>query len=83
MIRENYLLYTVITTVWLVILALWAIISVWIVPIHSPSPDKFISLLFAGLKILISLILVFLWLFGWYRSLGAILNLQLIHAENN
>ena len=62
--------YFLLAGVWLIILGLWAIIGVIIVPIEPPvNSSDFMIFVFASGKVFASLILVLIWLIGWYKAL--------------
>ena len=80
---ENNLLYFMLFMIWLIILALWAIIGVLIVPIEPPNDATIlIQIIYGGGKVAISGLLVLLWLFIWYRSLDFILKHEFFESEN-
>lgn len=82
MTKENNLLYFMLFMIWLIILALWAIIGVLIVPIEPPKDATvFILIIYGGGKVAISGLLVLLWLFIWYKSLDFILKHEFFESE--
>ncbi|MHA2099934.1 MAG: hypothetical protein ACW99A_14750 [Candidatus Kariarchaeaceae archaeon] len=73
----------VITSVWLILLALCALIGIIIVPIETSSNSYFVQLLFGGGKVLVSMFFVLLWLIGWYKAITFLLYLQFYIADLN
>ena len=80
--NENNVLYFMLFMIWLIILALWAIIGVLIVPIEAPKDATLlIQIIYGGGKVAISGFLVLLWLFIWYRSLEFVLKHEFFDSK--
>jgi len=73
----------VLTSVWLVLLALLALIGIIIVPIQLSDHTYFIQLLLGAGKVIISLLFVLIWLIGWYKAINYLLYLQFYIADLN
>jgi hypothetical protein len=73
----------VLTSVWLILLALIALIGIIIVPIQISNTSYFIQLLLGAGKVLLALVFVFVWLIGWYKAINFLLYLQFYIADLN
>ncbi len=83
LVSDNMLFVTMLTIVWLILLALCAVIGILVVPINSTDHSYFVILLLGGGKVLVSLIFVGLWLVGWYKALNLLLQFEFYQFEIN
>jgi hypothetical protein len=73
----------VLTTVWLILLALCALIGIIIVPIEISSSSYSVQLLLGSGKVLVSMFFVLIWLLGWYKAINFLLYLQFYISDLN
>ena len=84
LIQENGLLFTILTGVWLILLSFCALIGILIVPVNSSGQGNWVTVVIAGGKVLLSLLLIFIWLFGWYKTMNLVMQyeLQFVDSKN-
>lgn len=70
------LLYILLTVIWLILLAFCALIGVFIVPISVDSTSYLVIFVVSTIKVLASMLLVAIWLIGWYKSLQVLFNFE-------
>ena len=71
------------TVVWLVLLTLCALIGLLIVPIDVSTDNYFIIVLIGGIKVLVSMVGVVVWLFGWFKGLQYLLLSEFYQSNTN
>lgn len=81
--KLNLPFYGVLTGVWLILLALCALIGALIVPVSNESNSKLVDFLISSGKVGISLIFVMVWLFAWYKAMDYLLKIEFYQAELN
>ncbi|MHA2501759.1 MAG: hypothetical protein ACXAE3_02630 [Candidatus Kariarchaeaceae archaeon] len=81
MIKFNIPFLSVLTIVWLILLALCALIGILIVPVNPDIESKFLQFLISSGKVGLSLLVVGLWLFAWYRAMDLLLKIEFYLAD--
>jgi len=71
----------VLTGVWLILLALCALIGMLIVPVDTTINSEFLKFIISSGKVVLSLGVIGLWLFSWYKAMDFILNVEFYLAE--
>jgi hypothetical protein len=66
----------VLTAVWLILLALCALIGALIVPVSNNYDSRIIDFLIDAGKVGISLVFVLIWLFAWYKAMDYLLKIE-------
>lgn len=72
----------VLTGVWLILLALCALIGMLIVPVDPSIGVEFIRFLISAGKVGLSLIVIFVWLLGWYKAMDFLLKVEFYLSDN-
>lgn len=80
---NTILFFTVLTGVWLILLAFCALIGILIVPIEISQQNLFLSILISAGKVIISLIFIIVWLVGWYKTMNFLLHFEFYMSDIN
>lgn len=69
---------TILTLVWLILLAFCSLIAILIVLTPASHSSYFMAFLIGSIQVLISMIFIMIWLYGWYRGMKYLLNMELM-----
>lgn len=83
MTKINVPFMMVLTVVWLILLALCALIGILIVPVGPDVSSKALQFVISAGKVGISLFVVGLWLLAWYKSMDFLLKIELYIGESS
>ncbi len=82
LIQENGMFFTILTGVWLILLSFCALIGILIVPVNSSNKGNLLIGVIAGGKVLLSLLLILIWLIGWYKTMNLIMQYELQFTDS-
>jgi len=71
----------VLTGVWLILLALCALIGYLIVPVDPSINSQLLRLIISAGKVGLSLTAILIWLYGWYRTMDILLKFEFYLSE--
>ena len=66
----------VISAVWLILLALCGLIAIFVVPYTPINDAKFLLFVIDAGKVFVSLLVILVWLLGWYKSMDYLLQFE-------
>ena len=81
-IRDTSGFIAVLSSVWLILLALCALIGILIVPVTGNGSNVVVFLI-GTFKVAVSLFAIAVWLFGWYRAMNFLLEYEFYRSENS
>ena len=74
--KFNIPFISVLSAVWLILLALCALIGILIVPVDPAISNNFVIFLISAGKVGISLLVILVWLIGWYKAMDLLSRMQ-------